>query len=112
MTHNTITVFDIYRSHLKGLPIPEDFRVVAFRPPHTKDLLFSVISWTVVKATAVFHDLCPRLILQEVEPCNLCGDKEPLEMTEIKKSTKARTYTIMMLCAGCREHNKNFIKPT
>ncbi len=112
MPYNGISVLDMYRTPLDQLPIPKDHRVVDFRPPQPKDLLFSVISWTVLRATAKFHELCPRLILVEVEPCELCGEYEPVTMTEIKKTGRSKTYSIMMLCAGCIDENKNLIKLT
>ena len=105
-----ISIYEMYRTAVEDLPIPDTFRIARFAPPKPKDILFSVISWTVVKATAAFDELCPRLILEEIEPCELCGDREPLYMTEIKKTAKARTYSLMMLCQGCIEINKEQIK--
>lgn len=107
MEYNGITLWDMYRTPLEELPIPEDYRVLDFAPPKPKQKIFSVLNWTVEKATAQFHELCPRLIVEEIEPCELCGDKEPVTLTEIKKSSRARTYSLMMLCAECIECNKD-----
>lgn len=111
MTYDGITVWNMYRNSLEALPIPEDYRIVGFAPPKPKQLFFSVLSWTIEKATAQFHELCPRLIVEEIEPCELCADKEPVTLTEIKKSKKARNYSLMLLCAGCIECNQSLIKP-
>lgn len=100
MEFNGISVEHIYRAPLEQLPIPEDYRVSGFRPPKPKDLVFSVLSHSVVKATADFHELCPRLILVELEPCELCGCKEPVVMAEAKKTERSRP-TLMMLCEKC-----------
>lgn len=110
ITYNGISVWDMYRLPVEELPIPEDYRIVGFAPPKPRQKIFSVLSHTVEKATAQFHELCPRLILEEIEPCELCGDREPVFMTEIKKSGRARNYSIMMLCAGCIECNQELIK--
>lgn len=110
MTYNGITVWDMYRTPLEELPISEDYRIVDYAPPKPRQLMFSVISWHVLKATAQFHELCPRLILEEIEPCELCGDKEPVSLTEIKKSAKAKNYSLMLLCAGCIETNQRLVK--
>jgi hypothetical protein len=101
----------MYRTPVEELPIPEGYRIIGFAPPKPKQLIFSVLNWHVEKATAQFHELCPRLILEEIEPCELCGDLEPVTLTEIKKSAKARSYSLMLLCAGCIENNKRFVKP-
>jgi hypothetical protein len=109
MNYNGITVWDMYRMPLEELLVPEDYRIVAFVPPAPRQIILSVMGY-VTKCTAQFHELCPRLILEEVEPCELCGEKEPVTLTEIKKSGKARTYSLMLLCAGCVEYNKELVK--
>jgi len=111
MEYDEIDVQDIYRTPLEEILIPEDYRVTAFIPPKPKQLILSVLSRTVEKATAQFHESCPRLILEEIEPCELCGEKEPVTLTEIKKSSRARTYSLMLLCAGCIEENAKLVKP-
>jgi hypothetical protein len=111
MTYNNITVWDMYRTPVEELPIPEGYRIVGFAPPKPKQLILSVLNWHVEKATAQFHELCPRLILEEIEPCELCGEKEPVTLTEIKKTGKSKNYSLMLLCAGCIEYNKRLVKP-
>jgi hypothetical protein len=110
MKYKGISVEDMYRMPLESLPIPSGYRVVDFLPPRPKQLIFSVLNHTVEKCTAPFHELCPRLVVEEIEPCELCKEFEPVTMTEIKKSAKARTYSLMLLCAGCIQTNEKFIK--
>jgi hypothetical protein len=57
-----MTVFDIYRTDVVDVP---QYEIVDFRPPGAKETIFSVISWSPVKATADFHESCPRLILKK-----------------------------------------------
>jgi hypothetical protein len=105
-----LTVDEVYRQPKETLPIPENYRVVDFAPPKTKQLFFSCLSHAVLTATATFGPLSPRIIVEEIEPCEMCGELEPVMMTEIKKSDRAKNYALMMLCAACIEKNKELVK--
>lgn len=108
--HQGVTVWDMYRQDLDQLNIPEQYRVVDFAPPKPRQMILSVMQY-VTKATAQFHEMCPRLILEEIEPCELCGEREPVTLTEIKKTSTAKHYSLMTLCAGCIIANQDLIKP-
>src|ERR1041385_2652354 len=77
--YNGTTIWDMYRRD-PAEEIPEDYRIVGFAPPAPRQIIFSVFGY-VTKCTSQFHETCPRLILEEVEPCELCGDKEPVTLT-------------------------------
>lgn len=108
MVDEPITIWDMYRRDPTS-EIPESYRVIGFYPPAPRQVIWCVMGY-IAKATAQFHELCPRLILKEIEPCELCGDKEPATLTEIKKSGRAKNYSLLLLCTSCIETNKKLIK--